>query len=97
MICPHCREGMSYFDHGVCSACRKYCGCSFNPTSRNDYCTLHWIGDDGAARLLLHVINKLIAGAELDREGWRGKSSSKILDELYEEMGRGNNKTGEVP
>lgn len=61
MICPHCREPMSYFDHGVCSHCRRYCGCSFNPTSRNDYCTFHYVAGSGvsASRLLLAAVDLL--------------------------------------
>jgi hypothetical protein len=38
-VCPHChRQEMS---HGVCGACGQYCGCSFDPTSMNDYCSHH--------------------------------------------------------
>ena len=41
MTCPHCRESMGALAHGFCSRCEKYCGCSFNPESLNDYCDTH--------------------------------------------------------
>jgi hypothetical protein len=39
--CPHCGEYMGSFNHGVCGKCKKYCGCSFDPCSMNDYCQAH--------------------------------------------------------
>jgi hypothetical protein len=36
MECPH---------HGVCRLCKEYCGCSFDPTSMNDYCSFHRPGN----------------------------------------------------
>jgi hypothetical protein len=39
--CPTCRAVMDYMDHGFCSDCKKYCGCSFSPTSMSDYCHAH--------------------------------------------------------
>ena len=41
MKCPHCGARMDYLDHGKCSQCFKYCGCSFSPTSMSDYCEAH--------------------------------------------------------
>jgi hypothetical protein len=36
---------MDQLDHGVCSKCGNHCGCSFNPTSRNDFCDYHYKQD----------------------------------------------------
>lgn len=41
MQCPYCQAKMTEMNHGVCPACKAYCGCSFNPTSSNDYCNYH--------------------------------------------------------
>ena len=40
-LCPHCLQHMGSFHHGVCGDCKKNCGCSFNPTSKGDHCTMH--------------------------------------------------------
>lgn len=41
MNCPHCGKYMGWNAHGVCGSCHEYCGCSFNPTSMNDFCAEH--------------------------------------------------------
>lgn len=41
MRCPHCKATMDEIDHGICRKCRRHCGCSFNPTSYNDWCKHH--------------------------------------------------------
>lgn len=41
MKCPNCKEKMGMLAHGKCEKCGKYCGCSFDPTSKNDYCNYH--------------------------------------------------------
>lgn len=41
MECPTCGAQMYQWDHGICSKCKEYCGCSFMPTSMSDYCTKH--------------------------------------------------------
>ena len=38
MSCPFCGKPS---DHGYCKQCEEYCGCSFDPTSLNDYCSYH--------------------------------------------------------
>lgn len=47
MECPHCHEDMGFCSHGVCEYCKRYCGCSFDPTSSNDYCSFHRPGYTG--------------------------------------------------
>lgn len=32
---------MSNYSHGQCIGCKEYCGCSFNPVSKGDYCSYH--------------------------------------------------------
>lgn len=39
--CPHCHRDMGSSFHGICQECGRYCGCSFNPESMNDYCRNH--------------------------------------------------------
>jgi hypothetical protein len=43
MKCPYkdCKAEMEWFNHGVCPKCKRYCGCSFSPTSSNDFCREH--------------------------------------------------------
>lgn len=41
MKCPNCKEDMGSLAHGTCEKCGKSCGCSFEPTSNNDYCEYH--------------------------------------------------------
>ena len=38
MRCLNCGDLLV---HGYCERCKKYCGCSFDPTSLNDYCEAH--------------------------------------------------------
>lgn len=41
--CPNkkCGKDMGWNSHGMCQHCKKYCGCSFSPTSSNDFCDDH--------------------------------------------------------
>lgn len=39
--CPWCDGDIDVYDHGFCPHCKQYCGCSFDPTSSNDYCEFH--------------------------------------------------------
>jgi hypothetical protein len=41
MECPHCHKDMGTMTHGECAHCKKMCGCSWDPTSMNDYCMFH--------------------------------------------------------
>jgi hypothetical protein len=41
MKCPSCRALMTEMDHGRCPRCQKFCGCSFSPTSKGDWCSSH--------------------------------------------------------
>lgn len=40
-VCPSCFDRMGGFNHGVCTKCKKGCGCSFNATSSSDFCDFH--------------------------------------------------------
>lgn len=37
-LCPTCGYRI---EHGYCFDCDRYCGCSFDPESLNDYCDKH--------------------------------------------------------
>lgn len=41
LTCPHCGKDMDQMDHGRCSYCKEYCGCSFNPVTVADHCGYH--------------------------------------------------------
>lgn len=40
--CPSCSRPSGELAHGRCHKCGVYCGCSFDPVSKNDYCTYHF-------------------------------------------------------
>lgn len=61
MECPNCGESMS-LNHGFCSSCKKYCGCSFNATSDSDFCDTHRpkVGTEAKREVILKKLKPLV-------------------------------------
>lgn len=57
--CPHCHKDMGFLNHGVCDECKKHCGCSWDPTSMNDYCSFHRPGSKEKGSKAFHYANKI--------------------------------------